>query len=238
MSVFKTATVCEPTPAERVRTVLAAADSLSATTVWACEEVMVGAAVEFGAGTRLRLPADCHLAGEARAAGPGGMPAVLEWTDVAPVPVAVRVRAQVRVLARLYAPEPGPAGTVRLRADLRQVGLTTEGRATALVAPRALATALPDPLATAEARLLLHLAEDHQDHVEALARLLNTRQLLGVTRVTPLALDRYGIVLRLDYGRRRQDVRLRFLRPLSDPDDLGHHLHALLAQGHRPRGLA
>jgi hypothetical protein len=86
-----------------------------------------------------------------------------------------------------------------------------------------------------EAALLIHLAEDHRDHVAALLGLIDPQLLRGVTEVSPLALDRYGIVLRLaSLGTRRvppshQDVRLSFGEPLPDADQVGHRLHALLA---------
>lgn len=239
MSVTKSAARREPSPAERVRSILAAAHSLTVTTVGACEEIMIGAGVKFDGALQLCVPADCHIVGETLLAPRGEVPVVLEWTDVAPVPVRDRVRARVRITACLYASESRPEEKVqRLRADLRQIAFTSDGRAATLVEPNALRAAPPDPFATAEARLLLHLAADHQGHVEALAHLLDTRHLLGVTRITPLALDRYGIVFRLDYHSRQCDVRLPFGRPLSDPDELGHHIHALLARAHRHRRSA
>lgn len=232
MSVIKSAARCEPSPAERVRSILAASGSLGVTTAGAREEIMAGAAAEFGDGFRLRVPADCHIVGEMLCVSPAPVPAVLEWTDLAPVPVRDRVRARVRIVVRLKDLEPGPGDTVRLHLDVRGAELTACGRGSTEVEGRALLAARPDPVATCEARLLLHLAEGHRAHVEALARLLEDRHLMGVTRVTPLALDRYGIVLRLEYHSRQRDVRLPFPRPLSDPDELGHQIHALLARTH------
>jgi hypothetical protein len=229
VSVVKSPARCEPSPAERVRSILAASGSLGVTTAGAREEIMAGAAAEFGDGIRLRVPADCHVVGEMLCASPTPVPAVLEWTDLAPVPVRDRVRARVRLAVRMTDLEPGPGDTVRLHLDVRRSQLTAGGREPAEVDRRSLLAARPDPVATCEARLLLHLAEGHRAHVEALARLLEDRHLMGVTRVTPLALDRYGIVLRLEYHRRQCDVRLPFPRPLSDPDELGHRIHALLA---------
>ncbi|MEU6848847.1 DUF2470 domain-containing protein [Actinacidiphila alni] len=236
MSILKSAVRCEPEPAERVRSVLAAANSLSVTTAGACEEIMTGASVTVDGALGLRVPADCHIVGETLCAPGRRTPVVLEWTDVAPVPVRGRVRARVRITARLHAPDAGQRdGTLALRADVRQIAVATDERGAVLVEPAALLAARPDPLATAEARLLLHLVADHRGHVEALSHLLETRHLLGVTRITPLALDRYGVVLRLDYFRRSRDVRLPFTRPLSGSDELGHRLHELLAHAGRHR---
>lgn len=232
MRTTRTAIACEPTAAERVRSILAVAGSAGVIANRTHEDIMAGAAAEFGEAFRLRVPGDSLTAAEAACAPPVGVPATLEWTDLAPVAVRDRVRARLRITAHLHAPEPCAADTVRLRADVRQIALTTAGT-TLLVEPAEVAKAQPDPIASAEARLLLHLAEDHQEHVEALANLLPPRHLLGATRVTPLALDRYGIVLRLDRARGRTDVRLPFTRPLSDPDELGYGIHALLTRGHR-----
>lgn len=237
MSETRTAATCEPAPAEHVRSVLAVADSVGVMAGGAREDIMAGVGADFDGTLLLHVPADSHTVTETLCAPPVGVPAVLEWTDLAPVPVRDRVRARVRVTARLHAPEPDAGGTVLLRADVRQVAYICAGT-TFLVSTADLAGARPDPVARAEARLLLHLAEDHQDHVEALAALLSPRDLLGVTRVTPLALDRYGIVLRLEHHRRHCDARLAFARPLSDPEELGHRIHGLLAHAHRHRRLA
>ena len=235
MRTTKSAAPCEPAPAERVRSILAAASSLSVTTADAREDVMTGAVAEFDDAFRLRLPADCHVVGRVLDGSPVPVPAVLEWTDLAPVPVRDRVRAKVRIAVWLRDPEPAPGDTVRLRLGVRRAELSACGRTSGRIDQRELLAARPDPVAGAEARLLLHLAQDHREHVEALARLLTTRDLLGVTRVIPLALDRYGIVLRLEYHRHQSDARLPFPRPLSNPDELGHHIHALLAHAHHHR---
>lgn len=232
MSTTRTATACEPTAAERVRSILAVAPSVGVTANGTREDIMAGAAAEFGEAFRLRVPGDSLTAAEAACAPAVGVPAVLEWTDPAPVAVRDRVRARLRITARLHAPQPGTADSVWLRAEVRQVAFTSAG-ATHLVGPTELAAAEPDPIASAEALLLQHLAEDHQEHIEALANLLPPRHLLGVLRVTPLALDRYGIVLRLEHALRHTDVRLPFTRHLSDPDEVGHGIHGLLTRSHR-----
>ncbi|MGW5353507.1 DUF2470 domain-containing protein [Streptomyces sp. NPDC004031] len=231
----RTADPCEPTAAERVRSILTAAGSAAVTANGAHEDFLTGVAADLDGGTLLlTVPVDSGAAAEASRGPAVGIPAVLEWTDLAPVPVRDRVRAQVRITARLHAPEPGPAGSVRLRTDVRSVCLAADG-ACHLVAPADLAAARPDPVASAEARLLLHLAEDHQEHLDELARLLTVPQLLDVTRVVPHSLDRYGIVLRLERPHGHRDARLPFPHPLTGPDELGHHIHALLTRAFHER---
>ena len=233
----------EPSGAEVVRSVMQAASSLTAVANGSRHELLGPDIVVVERGRLwLRAPADSRLAREAAmvAGEPAGLPVLLEWTDVAPLAVRERVRARVRIAGRLSATGREQAdGAVPMALDVRQVALAAAG-AGVLVDPAELVRAEPDPLATVEAALLIHLAEDHQDHVAALLGLIDPQLLCGVTEVSPLALDRYGIVLRLaDPGTRRvppshRDVRLSFGEPLPDADQVGHRLHALLA-GHGDR---
>jgi Protein of unknown function (DUF2470) len=231
----------EPSEAEAVRSVIQAATSLTAVANGSRHELLGSDIVVVeGEELRLRVPVDSRLAREAAmvAEEGGGLPVTLEWTDVAPLAVRDRVRTRVRISGRL---SPGGReeadGTVAMVVDVRQVALATAGTG-ALVDPAELLRAEPDPLATVEAALLIHLAEDHQDHVAALLGLIDHQLLRGVTEVSPLALDRYGIVLRLTRRHSHQDVRLSFGEPLPDAEQVGHRLHALLAghgQHHRAR---
>ncbi|WP_042399316.1 DUF2470 domain-containing protein [Streptacidiphilus carbonis] len=219
----------EPTDAERVRSVLQAATSLTAAAnggrhdLHGCDLLVADAA-----GLAVRAPAECRLTRETAIAGSAGLPVLLEWTDLAPLPAGSRVRAQVCVAGRLRASRPTRDGLRLLRLDVRQVVLDTGG-AEVLVDPAELVRAEPDPLATVEAALLLHLDEDHQDHVAALTGLIGPRLLRGARRLVPYALDRYGIVLRLEYADAHRDVRLAFGEPLPDAEQVGHRLHALIA---------
>jgi len=233
-----TAAALKPTHPERVRSLLAASTSLSVIANGTRADLLAPgprdpAPVCFDQGLRLRTPADGWPAREAACAPPGGAPAVLESTDVSPVTVRDRVRGQVRITGRLHPPEPAAGGTVTMLLEPRQISLTADGFST-LVDPAELAAARPDPVARFETALLLHLAEDHRDQVAALTRLVHTRLLLGVARVTPYALDRYGIVLRLEYHRAHCDVRLAFAEPLTDVDQVGHRMHTLVAHSHCP----
>ena len=242
--------VYEPSDAEVVRSVMRAADSLTAVANGSRHELLGTGIVAVEDGVlRLRVPLDSRLAREAAmvAVEVGGLPVTLEWTDVAPLAVRDRVRARVRVAGLLASRGRAAAdSTVALPVDVRQVALAASG-SIGLIDPAELLRAEPDPLATTEAELLIHLAEDHQDHVAALLGLIDPQLLRGVTEVTPLAVDRYGIVLRLSHGgptrpgrtrRSHQDVRLSFGEPLPDADRVGHGLHALLAghgEHHRAR---
>ncbi|QMU77824.1 DUF2470 domain-containing protein [Streptacidiphilus sp. PB12-B1b] len=225
----------EPSPAERIRSVIAAAASMTVIANGDREDLHGSGLVGFGDGIRLRVPADSRLAGDAACTPGGGAPALIEWTDVAPVAVRGRIRARVRIAGRLHPPQPGPEGTVTMLLEPRQVALAT-GRETTLVDPAGLCAAEPDPVAPFEAALLIHLDEDHRDQVAAMTRLIHPQDLLGVVRVVPLALDRYGIVLRLEYPRAQRDARLVFAEPLTDVDQVGALIHTLVAHTARQDG--
>lgn len=92
------------------------------------------------------------------------------------------------------------------------------------------AAAAPDPLATAESRLLTHLADCHGDAVERLTRLVEPESLHGAVKVQPLAVDRHGLTLRIERTRAHGDVRLAFHRPADDVAQLTERMHILLSQ--------
>jgi len=227
----------EPSEAEVVRSVMQAATSLTAVANGSRHELLgSGIAVVERGQLWLRVSAGSGLArAAAMVVGEAdGLPVLLEWTDVAPLAVRERVRTRVRIAGWLPAAGREEAdGTLAMAVDVRQVALAASGTST-LVDPAELVRAEPDPLAMVEAALLIHLAEDHQDHVAALLGLIDPQLLRGVGEVSPLALDRYGIVLRLTQHRAHlphQDVRLSFGEPLPDAEQVGRQLHALLA-GH------
>ena len=74
MRTTRTATACEPTAAERVRSVLAVAPSVGVTANGTREDIMTGAAAEFGEAFRLRVPGDSLTAAEAACAPGAGQP--------------------------------------------------------------------------------------------------------------------------------------------------------------------
>ncbi len=162
----------------------------------------------------LVLPANSPAAGAAGRAQDDEVPAVLELTDVAPVSVPHRIRGRAWVSGRLT-PVPGQAGPgqimLRLAVDEASVddlwGAATVGRGD-------FARAAPDPLVRYETELLQHLASAHGEQLGLLCGLVERE---GVARVTPLALDRFG--LRVRFGRsdgHTFDARFDFPEPVAD----------------------
>ncbi|MGX1881677.1 DUF2470 domain-containing protein [Streptomyces sp. NPDC055287] len=218
-----------PTNGERVRTVVAAAGSLTVVTDrHSCALAGLHTLDERGR-LMLRVPDDGVLAAEVALAPRGIVAAVLRFTDIAPMAVRARVRARV-TLTGWFAPvggtseEPG----VELRLDFAHAELETAGGA-ATVGLDELTLACADPLAAYEADMLTHLVDDHSDVVALLTRLVDLRLVQGVRRVLPVALDRYGITLRLELTNAHHDVRLSFAAPLSDAAEAGGRIQELLA---------
>ncbi|MCW2918523.1 MAG: hypothetical protein JWN52_6591 [Actinomycetia bacterium] len=224
--------VVEPTAAERVCSVVVAAGSLMVATGGRRWELTGAHALHGGGRLLLRVPAGCGLATAVARAPRGHRTAVLEFTDVAPAAVRSRVRARVTVTGWL-APagrQPEATGTC-LRLDPSHILLdTTAGPVP--VGLDELTLAQPDLLATHEAGMLTHLADRHRDMVALLTRLVDSRLLHGVTDVWPLALDRYGITLRLEHARSHRDVRLPFTAPLREAAQAGAEIQALIAAAH------
>ncbi|AWK09169.1 DUF2470 domain-containing protein [Streptomyces spongiicola] len=221
----------QASPAERVRTVLAAAESFTAITDGHTCDLVGGGPHGVGEdGTPLlRLPADSRLAGEVALAPRGTLPAVLKFTDIAPVAVRDRVRSRVTIagwLARA-APEGEESGIATFRTVTAHVALETPA-GPVTVGLDELALARPDVLARQEAAMLTHLVDDHADAVALLTRLVDPRLLQGVARVWPLSMDRRGITLRLEYPTSHEDVLLRFPAPVDEPGQAGHRVRALL----------
>ncbi|MFJ9645996.1 DUF2470 domain-containing protein [Streptomyces sp. NPDC101206] len=216
------------TDAERVRSILAAAHSMTVTVDGLATEVRhLDGTDPLG---RLHLhPAE-----------PGGhaehRPSVrLEFTDVAPTPVRDRVRARVTLLGRLLTPyadaNTSPDTSTCMEFD-RAVLETTDGHR-AHVGLHELEAASPDPLATYEAGMLTHLLDDHAELVTLLLRLVRPAPTAALVRALPLAMDRYGITLRLEEVRGHRDVTLPFPSPLDDVEQSGVQLQALFSAARR-----
>ncbi|MER8187902.1 DUF2470 domain-containing protein [Kitasatospora sp. NPDC094015] len=212
-----------PTSAERVLSVLTSAHSMTVVSDGASAEVrrLDGTGV-IG---RIHL----HDPVPPSAPGPAGrIPVRLEFTDVAPTAVRDRVRARVTVTGLLAVPyDPGAESTCM---EFGQAVVEdADGRA--YVTLDELQRSAPDPLACCEAGLLTHLVDDHPELVPLLLRLVTPGG--GLTRALPLALDRYGLTLRLEYPRTHADVRLPFATPVAGADQAGPQIHALLAKARR-----
>lgn len=220
----------EPTPAERARSVLAAAGSLTVSTPGRSVELIGLHTVDAAARLLLHDPADGGLAAGLGVAPQGEATALVEFTDVAAVRVRDRVRARLALGGRLTALGPLTLLFLPVRAVL-----TADG-ATAVVGLDDLRGASPDPMATHEAEMLSRLDAAHADTVAPLARLLPARQQRGARAVRPLRLDRHGLVLRVEGADSHQDTRLPFAATATHPGDAVRQIHALLAEaGARPR---
>ncbi|MEV5572450.1 DUF2470 domain-containing protein [Spirillospora sp. NPDC052269] len=160
--------------------------------------------------------------------GADDLPATLRISDVAPVPLADRVRGRAWLhgwvselpagerraaadrLARLHprpelldlaadADDPDASGWTILTMDLAEIEITDAWGAADL-GPEEYRDARPDPFAAVEASLLGHLDAAHRAE---LARLVPDAE---PGRVRPLALDRHGLWLRAADG----DLRVGF----------------------------
>lgn len=234
-----------PTSAERVRSLLFAADSLTITTgEHRC--VLAGLHSVDAVGRILLWAPSCScLVTEAVNPSGGGVATVVEVTDVAAVAVRDRVRARVTVHGSLSLshgePSPEIGGVAPALGEVPMTALALESRYIVLedagvpviVDPAVLAGAEVDPLAGCEASMLLHLSADHPDAVSLLARLIGPAELISVVRISPLALDRYGIVLRLERRTGHRDVRIPFSARARDVPHAQLELTALLARGAR-----
>ncbi|MGW8724456.1 DUF2470 domain-containing protein [Streptomyces sp. NPDC055808] len=215
-----------PTPAERVRAILAAAHSMTVVTEGRHHEVYC--AGDGGAAGRIHLHEPGDLA-HGQQSGP--FPARLELTDIAPTAVRDRLRARVTLSGLLTAPyDPDSASSTCMEFTGAWIE-DAQGRTD--ISLDALQETDLDPLATREASMLNHLVDSHKDLVPLLLRLVRPQVKSALTRVLPVALDRYGLTLRLEYPATHQDVRLPFPRPVKDIEHAGPQIHALLSAARR-----
>ncbi|MFE7169326.1 DUF2470 domain-containing protein [Streptomyces sp. NPDC057616] len=212
-----------PSAARRARSVLATAWSCAVAADGGREEFVGAHSVNEDGRVLLEAPEDSALLAAAVCAPRGEPHAVLEFADVAPVPVRNRIRARLW-LAGYFVPGDGRLAFRPTRIVLR------ESSGAVLVDLDEFAAAEADPLALAEARLLTHLADCHGDAVERLTRLVDHVSLHGAVRVQPLSVDRHGLTLRIERTRAHGDVRLPFHAPADDVAQLTERMHVLLAQ--------
>ncbi|MBO7939832.1 MULTISPECIES: DUF2470 domain-containing protein [Streptomyces] len=215
-----------PTAAERTRSILAAAHSM--TVVSDGRHAEVHRLDGEGAMGHVHLHAPLET-GEHRTGTP--FPVKLELTDIAPTPVRDRLRARVTLTGLLAGPYD-PAATGSTCMEFGQAILEDAAGRT-YITLQELEDAELDPVATSEASLLTHLLDDHSDLVPRLLRLVRPAPDTGVLRALPVALDRYGLTLRLEYPRTHRDVRVPFRTPLAHLDHIGPQIHALLSAARR-----
>ncbi|MFG2793666.1 DUF2470 domain-containing protein [Streptomyces sp. NPDC048419] len=212
-----------PSAAQQARSVLATAWSCAVTADGGREEFVGAHSVDEDGRVLLEVPEDSALLAAAICAPRGEPHAVLEFADVAPVPVRGRIRARLW-LAGYFMSEDGRLALRPTRIVLRR------STGAVVVDLDEFAAAEPDPLALAETRLLTHLADCHGDAVERLTRLVDHVSLHGAVRVQPLAVDRHGLTLRIERTRAHGDVRLPFHAPAADVAQLTERMHVLLTQ--------
>lgn len=208
-----------PDRATRARTIVAAAESATLTCSASRHVLHDGVSCDPDGRPRLRGVGDLDAT--------GGIPAVLEYADVAALPMRDRIRGRVTVVGTLRPSDDG------LVLDPERL-FVRSGSTIAFLSGADYAAARPDPLFPWEVDWLVHLAENRPDVVAALTRLLEPRALLAAVRITPCALDRLGLVLRIERLRTSCDVRLPFPEPVDDPYELADAFARLLA-GSRSR---
>ncbi|MEH0573726.1 MULTISPECIES: DUF2470 domain-containing protein [Streptomyces] len=212
-----------PSAAAQARSVLATSWSCAVTAHGGREEFVGAHTVDEDGRVILRAPEDSALRTAAICAPRGEPSAVLEFADPAPVPVRSRIRARLW-LAGWFTPEGDHLAFHATRVVLKPP------TGAVVVALDEFTQARPDPLATAEAQLLTHLADAHPDAVERLTRLVRGDSLHGAVRVQPLAVDRHGLTLRIERAHAHGDVRLPFHAPADDVAQLTERMHVLLTQ--------
>jgi len=217
----------------------------------------------------ITVPADGPLAGMVRTAGGAGVQAVLEMTDYAPLPLREPVRSLVWIGGRLFGvpisdvpdtldliattnPNPAllqvntgaqqtqggdtPFALARLEIDSVVVADSSGAES---VNVSTLLNARPDPFCALESCWLQHLESAHREVVDRLANRLPSALRRG--RVRPLALDRYGVQLRIEDEDGDHDVRLPFAKPVDDVTGLSQAIRVLMGcpflNGLRARGI-
>ncbi len=244
------ATTIGPSTAERVRSACARAAG-AALAIEGSEPLLTCLHhLRAGGEVILAVPNDAAMGAFSRQStsadsARAGVAAVLELTDLAPLPLREPVRSLVwlrgelrevpeslsRQLASAVAAEhPHPSlldvghSTTLLRLVLSSAVVADSTGAEAVETAELLA-AEPDPFWEIETSWLHHLDEDHTDLINQLARRLPPSLRQG--RIRPLGIDRYGIRLRIesDYG--DNDVRLGFAQPVDDAMALSRALRVL-----------
>ncbi|MFG3104422.1 DUF2470 domain-containing protein [Streptomyces sp. NPDC048182] len=221
-----TAGTTAPTAAERVRSILTTATSLTVVSEGVRTEVCRLGGEEALGHFHLHAPSDgAHVT-----TGPR-VPVRLELTDVAPTPVRDRLRARVTLTGLLPGPyDPDSPKSACL--EFGQAVLEDDG-GRVFVTLKELQDAEPDPVAANEADLLTHLVDGHGELVPLLLRLVRPLRDRGVLRALPVGIDRYGLTLRIEYPDSHRDARLPFRTAVRHLDHIGAQLNSLLTEARR-----
>lgn len=203
------------------------------------------------------VPVHGNAAAGVGAQGPAGAQAVLELADYAPLPLREPVRSLVwirgsvhpvplpavpAILDLIAAEDPNPAllqvqrpGSLPptdddtqytlLRLEIDSV-VATDAAGAESVGVAALLAAEPDPFCALESCWLRHLDGARQDVVARLAARLPLQLRRG--QIRPLALDRYGVWLRVERDDGDRNVRLPFSAPVDDLTGLGRAIRLLI----------
>ncbi|OLZ62883.1 hypothetical protein AV521_40445 [Streptomyces sp. IMTB 2501] len=221
------------TAAERVRSVLVSAQSLTLHSPSHRAELVGRHQVLDDGRMAVELPTDHCMTRQL--ISDGQQLAMIEVTDLVPVPVRDRIRCRVTLTGSL-----APVGVGTDDGELfalfhpSSAELVRDGQ-TLTVEPTVLADARPDPFATSEAKLLCYLSDHRRDVIELLVQLLPPEQRLGMRTAQPVQLDRLGIVVRLELPGGDHDIRLDFPTPADNLDELNACLDALLARARNGR---
>ncbi|MCT4353559.1 DUF2470 domain-containing protein [Streptomyces sp. Je 1-79] len=222
-----TARPSAPTPAERLRSILATAHSMTVVTGGRRTEVYS----RDGSGPLGHI--HLHSSSEAgRGHEDAGIPITLELTDIAPTYVRDRLRARVTITGLLDKPYDSESAESTCVEFAQALIEDSEGCAT--VTLEGLQETDVDPMASCEASMLTHLVDGHRELLPLLLRLVRQQELKsGMVRALPVALDRYGLTLRLEHPDTHHDVRLPFPTPVTDVDQAGPQIHALMVAARR-----
>ncbi|UXA17882.1 DUF2470 domain-containing protein [Mycobacterium sp. SMC-4] len=207
----------------------------------------------------ITAPAAEVLNAKVVSAGHGGVQAMLEMTDYAPLPLREPVRSLVWIQGRLSevpassvpaildliaTADPNPAllevnsDHALMRLDIESI-VVADSTGAESVPLAALLGANPDPFCAMESCWLQHMESAHRDIVDRLAARLPTSLRRG--RVRPLGLDRYGVQLRIEAEDGDRDVRLPFTKPVDDVSGLSQAIRVLMGcpflNGLRARGV-
>ncbi|MBO0854690.1 MAG: DUF2470 domain-containing protein [Nocardia sp.] len=239
----RTITSAAPSAAERIRSACAhaqnavlalpGADPVPTTVhhLRACGDVVIA------------VPRDSPAVTAARAET--GAPGVVELTDHAPLRLREPVRALVwlrgrvrgvpgyaqRALAAQVAGEYPHAGlldvghTSTLLRVVLESAVVADSTGADSVCPHDLRGATTDPFWEVESAWLRHLDSEHADVMARMARHLPVRLRGGSVR--PLAIDRYGLTLRVEGSGTDHDVRLPFATPVDDVQQLSRAVRIL-----------